>query len=40
VILTRLGGHHDSPALVTAQKVNYSGVAIWFAGIACYHRFS
>ncbi len=37
VILARLGGRHDIPALVTAQKVNYSGVTIWFAGIACYH---
>lgn len=40
VILTRLDGSHDSPALVTAQKVNDSGVAIWFAGIACDHRFA
>lgn len=37
VILARLGGRHDVAALVTAQKVNYSGIAIWFAGIACYH---
>jgi len=40
VILNRLGGHPDSPALVPVQKMNYSGVAIWFAGIACYHRFA
>ena len=37
VILARLGGRHDIAALVSAQRVNYSGVAIWFAGIACYH---
>ena len=32
------GRRHGIPALVAAQKVNYSGVAIWVASIACDHR--
>jgi purine-cytosine permease-like protein len=37
VILARLSGASDVPALVTARRVNGSAVAIWLAGIACYH---
>ena len=32
------GPGHGIPALVIAEKVNDSGVATWFAGIACDHR--
>jgi putative hydroxymethylpyrimidine transporter CytX len=37
VILGRLGGVANVPALVSERKVNGTAVAIWFAGIACYH---
>jgi nucleobase:cation symporter-1, NCS1 family len=37
VILARLAGASDVPALVTERRVNGSAVAIWLAGIACYH---
>ena len=37
VILARLAGHARVALLVTERKVNYSAVAIWLLGIACYH---
>lgn len=37
VILARLAGHARVVSLVTERKVNYSAVAIWLLGIACYH---
>ena len=37
VILARLTGRPDIAGLVGARKVNTSAVAIWLAGIACYH---
>ena len=37
VILARLAGATDVAAMVTARRVNGSAVAIWLAGIACYH---
>jgi hypothetical protein len=37
VILARLGGRADVTALIGQRKVDVGAVAIWFAGIACYH---
>jgi putative hydroxymethylpyrimidine transporter CytX len=37
VILARLCGRSDVPALVNARKVNPSAVLIWLAGVAMYH---
>lgn len=37
VILARLTGHPSVASLVTERTVNYSAVAIWLSGIACYH---
>lgn len=37
VILARLTGHTAIGSLVNARTVDYSAVAIWLAGIACYH---
>ena len=37
VILARLSGRSDITRLVTEKTVNYSAVAIWLTGIACYH---
>ncbi|MFT4174240.1 MAG: cytosine permease [Rhodocyclaceae bacterium] len=37
VILARLGGVADVPALVDARRVQSSAVLIWLAGIAVYH---
>jgi putative hydroxymethylpyrimidine transporter CytX len=37
VILGRLGGVTNVPTMVSERKVNGTAVAIWFAGIACYH---
>ena len=37
VILARLAGHSDVAALVNERRVHYSAVAIWLAGVACYH---
>lgn len=37
VILARLTGRGNIAQLVGERKVNYSGVAIWFTGVLCYH---
>lgn len=37
VILARLGQATDIASRVTERRVNGSAVAIWLAGIACYH---
>ena len=37
VILARLWGQPHIAALVGLRKVNTSALAIWFAGIVCYH---
>ncbi len=37
VILARLAGQSGIVSLVSARKVNPSAVAIWLAGVACYH---
>lgn len=37
VILARLGQCDNISAQVSGRRVNASAVAIWFAGIACYH---
>jgi putative hydroxymethylpyrimidine transporter CytX len=37
VILARLGGRQDVPALVGAGRVNPGAVAIWILGVATYH---
>ena len=37
VILARLTGRSNIAALVNERRVSYSAVAIWLAGIACYH---
>ena len=37
VILARLAGRGNIAALRGESRVNYSAVAIWFAGVVCYH---
>jgi nucleobase:cation symporter-1, NCS1 family len=37
VILARLAGRTNIDAMMTARRINCSAVAIWLAGIACYH---
>ena len=37
VILARLAGQANVVSLVTERRVNYSAVAIWLLGVACYH---
>ena len=37
VILARLAGQGDIASLMTQRTVNYTAVAIWLLGIACYH---
>ena len=37
VILARLAGQGNIASLMTERTVNYTAVAIWLLGIACYH---
>ena len=37
VILARLAGQGSIASLMTQRTVNYTAVAIWLLGIACYH---
>ena len=37
VILARLAGQSNIASLMTERTVNYTAVAIWLLGIACYH---
>ena len=37
VILARLSGQSNIPAMVSATRVNGSAVGIWLLGVACYH---
>ena len=36
-ILTHLAGQPDVVSLASELTINYSAVAIWLLGIACYH---
>ena len=37
VILARLAGQANVPALMLERKINTSAVVIWLLGVACYH---
>lgn len=37
VILARLAGQANLPALMLERKINTSAVVIWLLGVACYH---
>ena len=37
VILAHLAGQTDVVSLASKRSINYSAVAIWLLGIACYH---